>query len=69
VSTEVTGTLVWYYAICPRPVCSADTTCGDWLTINHERDSVRFYVLRTTKYLDIEKLGVPSRPGDAEAFL
>jgi CRISPR-associated protein Cas2 len=37
--------------------------------INHERDSVRFYVLRTTKYLDIEKFGVPSRPGDAEAFL
>ena len=37
--------------------------------INPERDSVRFYVLRTTKYLDIEKLGVPSRPGDAEAFL
>ena len=37
--------------------------------INPERDSVRFYVLRTTKYLDIEKLSVPSRPGDAEAFL
>ena len=37
--------------------------------INPERDSVRFYVLRTTKYLDIEKLGVPSRPGDAGAFL
>jgi len=37
--------------------------------INPERDSVRFYVLRTTTYLDIEKLGVPSRPGDAEAFL
>jgi len=37
--------------------------------INPERDSVRFYVLRTTKYLDIEKVGVPSRPGDAEAFL
>jgi CRISPR/Cas system-associated endoribonuclease Cas2 len=38
-------------------------------TINHERDSVRFYVLRTTKYLEIEELGVPDRPGDAEAFL
>jgi len=37
--------------------------------INPKRDSVRFYVLRTTKYLDIEKVGVPSRPGDAEAFL
>jgi len=37
--------------------------------INPERDSVRFYVLRTTQYLDIEKLGVPSRPGDAGAFL
>ena len=37
--------------------------------MNPERDSVRFYVLRTTTYLDIEKLGVPSRPGDAEAFL
>jgi len=37
--------------------------------INPERDSVRFYVLRTTQYLDIEKLGIPSRPGDAGAFL
>ncbi len=34
---------------------------------NH--DSVRFYLLRTTKYLTIEKLGVPSRPGDSEDFL
>lgn len=34
-----------------------------------DHDSVRFYLLRTTKYLTIEKLGVPSRPGDAEAFL
>jgi CRISPR-associated protein Cas2 len=38
-------------------------------TINPERDSVRFYLLRTTKYMEIEKLGVPSRPGDAEDFL
>jgi CRISPR-associated protein Cas2 len=38
-------------------------------TINPERDSVRFYVLRTTQYLTVEKLGVPSRPGDAGAFL
>ncbi len=38
-------------------------------TINPEHDSVRFYVLRTTQYLDIEKLGVPSHPGDAGAFL
>jgi CRISPR-associated protein Cas2 len=34
-----------------------------------DHDSVRFYLLRSTKYLDIEKLGVPSRPGDAGAFL
>lgn len=34
-----------------------------------DHDSVRFYLLRTTKYLTIEKLGVPSRPGDAEDFL
>ena len=32
-------------------------------------DSVRFYLLRTTKYLTIEKLGVPSRPGDSGTFL
>jgi len=38
-------------------------------TINPERDSVRFYVLRTTQYLTVEKLGVPSRTGDAGAFL
>ena len=37
--------------------------------LNPERDSVRFYVLRTAKYLDIEKLGVPSRAGDAEVLL
>ena len=37
--------------------------------INPERDSVRFYLLRTTKYMEIEKLGVPSRPGDTEDFL
>ncbi len=38
-------------------------------TINPERDSVRFYLLRTTRYMTVDKLGVPSRPGDAEAFL
>ncbi len=38
-------------------------------TINSEHDSVRFYTLRTTQYMSIETLGVPSRPGDAEAFL
>ncbi len=38
-------------------------------TINPEHDSVRFYVLRTTRYLTVEKLGVPSRPGDADTFL
>ena len=32
-------------------------------------DSVRFYLLHTTKYFTIERLGVPSRPGDAEDFL
>lgn len=37
--------------------------------INSERDSVRFYVLRTTRYMNVEKLGVPARPGDASAFL
>lgn len=37
--------------------------------INPERDSVRFYVLRTTLYMNVEKLGVPARPGDAGAFL
>ena len=34
-----------------------------------DHDSVRFYLLRTTKYLTIDKLGVPSRPGDAGDFL
>ena len=38
-------------------------------TINSDHDSVRFYVLRTTQYLSVEKLGVPARPGDAEPFL
>ncbi len=38
-------------------------------TINPDRDSVRFYVLRNTQYMNVEKLGVPARPGDASAFL
>ena len=38
-------------------------------TINLDYDSVRFYVLRTTQYMTVEKLGVPSRPGDAGDFL
>ena len=38
-------------------------------TINPDHDSVRFYVLRTTQYMTVDKLGVPSRPGDAGAFL
>ncbi len=38
-------------------------------TINPERDSVRFYLLRTTQYMTVDKLGVPSRPGDAGDFL
>lgn len=37
--------------------------------IEPDHDSVRFYVLRTTKYLTVDKLGVPSRPGDADPFL
>ena len=38
-------------------------------TINPDRDSVRFYLLRTTQYMTLEKLGVPSHPGDAGDFL
>ena len=38
-------------------------------TIDPGHDSVRFYVLRTTQYMTVDKLGVPSRPGDAGAFL
>ena len=38
-------------------------------TINLDCDSVRFYVLRTTQYMTVEKLGVPSQPGDAGDFL
>ncbi len=38
-------------------------------TINLDRDSVRFYTLRTTQYMTVDKLGIPSRPGDAGAFL
>ena len=37
--------------------------------INPECDSVRFYLLRTTQYMTVDKLGVPSRPGDADDFL
>jgi CRISPR-associated protein Cas2 len=37
--------------------------------INPEQDSVRFYLLRTTQYMTVEKLGVPSRPGDSGIFL
>jgi CRISPR-associated protein Cas2 len=101
-STRITGTLVWYYAICPREarlmahevakvlkfgreyldhiqnsVREGELSPAQYKQLKHEageainpeRDSVRFYVLRTTTYLDIEKFGVPSRPGDAEAFL
>ena len=38
-------------------------------TIDPGHDSVRFYVLRTTRYMAVDKLGVPSRPGDAGTFL
>lgn len=34
--------------------------------INPDYDSVRFYTLRTTKYLTVEELGIASRPGEAE---
>jgi CRISPR-associated protein Cas2 len=37
--------------------------------INTDHDSVRFYLLRTTQYLTLDKLGVPSRPGDSGDFL
>jgi CRISPR-associated protein Cas2 len=37
--------------------------------IDPKRDSVRFYLLRTPQYMTVEKLGVPSRPGDAGDFL
>jgi len=37
--------------------------------INPTRDSVRFYLLRTPQYMNVDKLGVPSRPGDADDFL
>lgn len=37
--------------------------------INPKQDSVRFYLLRTTQYMTVENLGVPSRSGDAEDFL
>jgi CRISPR-associated protein Cas2 len=37
--------------------------------IDEEQDSVRFYLLRTTSYMTVDKLGVPSRPGDLGDFL
>ena len=37
--------------------------------ITPAHDSVRFYVLRTPQYMSVDKLGVPSRPGDADNFL
>ncbi len=38
-------------------------------TISPDHDSVRFYLLRTTRYFTIDKLGIPSRSGDGEDFL
>ncbi len=38
-------------------------------TINFDHDSDRFYTLRTTQYMTVDKLGIPARPGDAGAFL
>lgn len=37
--------------------------------INPQHDTVRFYLLRTTQYMTVDKLGVPSRPGDLGDFL
>jgi CRISPR-associated protein Cas2 len=37
--------------------------------IDTDHDSVRFYLLRTTQYMTVENLGVPSRPGALEEFL
>ena len=37
--------------------------------INPTRDSVRFYLRRTPQYMGVDKLGVPSRPGDTDGFL
>ena len=37
--------------------------------INPEHDSVRFYLLRATQYMTVDKLGVPSRSGDLGDFL
>ncbi len=35
-------------------------------TIDPEEDTVRFYLLRTTRYLSIEELGLPSRVGQED---
>jgi CRISPR-associated protein Cas2 len=37
--------------------------------IDPEYDSVRFYLLRTTQYMTVDKLGIPSRAGDSGDFL
>jgi CRISPR-associated protein Cas2 len=37
--------------------------------IDDSQDSVRFYLLRTTSYMTVDKLGVTSRPGDLGDFL
>jgi CRISPR-associated protein Cas2 len=37
--------------------------------IDDGQDSVRFYLLRTTSYMTVDKLGVTSRPGDLGDFL
>ena len=37
--------------------------------LDPEHDSVRFYRLRTTQHMTVDKLGVPSRPGDSGDFL
>nr|WP_198004944.1 CRISPR-associated endonuclease Cas2 [Rubrobacter xylanophilus] len=38
-------------------------------TIDPEEDTVRFYLLRTTRYLTTEELGLPSRNEPDSSFL
>ncbi|BBL80783.1 CRISPR-associated endoribonuclease Cas2 [Rubrobacter xylanophilus] len=37
--------------------------------IDPEEDAVRFYLLRSTRYLSTEELGLPSRPEQETSFL
>ena len=38
-------------------------------TMSSQHNSVRFYILRTTQYMTVDKLGIPSHPGDLGDFL